>query len=327
MAPSLNENPADNAAPRPQAYFKNLTWLLMKNSGLPGHKFRAKFLELARDAQISQKDWCHDILQNIDSKTMFKLAPMNVSAEEYSKFIGLCESQLRPLYPRDKLPDQSTAQGEKLGSSSLLDSSTPLPEVSKPNARVMKHSGRSSNQNMVNGYDGVPANSNDLDFSVRFTALSKTDSESLGFLDYSSYAILMNRQLLMTARPNVVVGSENRRAIRMPDGSKLMEVGATVGRDTMDKPVRVAGFEADGRPFFETFPEFVVRGEDGKRVFRIGYDANGKPIHGLFDKDENFEGIYEKGYIWSKPTERFDGYIKIGDLVDNDKGLPVDDMR
>ncbi|KAF7877440.1 hypothetical protein EAF04_001117 [Stromatinia cepivora] len=327
MAPSLNEHPADNTAPRPQAYFKTLTWLLMKNAKLPDYKFRAKFLELAQDAQISQKEWCDDILDKIDSKMMFKLAPNNISAEEYSRFIGLCESQLRPLYPRDKLPDQSTAQGGKLGSGSLLDSSTPIPKVSKPNAGVMKHSHTSPNQNMIHGYDGVLENNNDLNFSVRNPALLKTDPESSGFLDYSKYAILMNRQLLMTARPNVAVGSENRRAIRMPDGSKLMEVGITVGRDTMGKPVRVAGFEADGRPFFETYPEFVVRGEDGKQVFRIGYDANGKPIHGLFDKDENFEGIYEKGYVWSKPTERFDGYVKIGDLVDNDKGLPVDDMR
>ncbi|CAD6448975.1 e29baf13-a43f-487c-8f7c-419e101569bb-CDS [Sclerotinia trifoliorum] len=305
MAPSLNENPAVNAAPPPRVFFEKLTWLLMKNSGLPDYKFRAKFLELAKDADISQKDWCHAILQKIDSKKMFKLAPMRISEEELSKFIGLCERQLRPLYPPDKLPDQSSAQYEKLGSSSLLDLSTPLPK----NPKLLSE------------------NSNDLDSLVRIPTLLQTDYMSSEFKDHARHAILMNRKVLMTARPNVAVSSKNIVGICFHDSSILTKVGDTAGYDTMGRTVCVAGFEADGRPFFETFPELIVRSEDGKRVFRIGYDANGKPIHALFDKYGNFEGIYEKGYIWSKPTERFEGYIGTGNIGDNDKGLLVDDMR
>ncbi|APA15856.1 hypothetical protein sscle_15g106260 [Sclerotinia sclerotiorum 1980 UF-70] len=314
MAPSLNENPTVNAPRRPRVFFEKLTWLLMKNSGLADYKFRAKFLELAKDAKISQKDWCEDILEKIDSKKIFKT--MRVSPEERSKFIGLCERQLRPLY-----------SPEKLGSSSLLDLSTPLPKNLKPWPSVIGQRYMSLNQKIVPEYDVVSENSNDLDSSVRLPTLSQTDYMSSKFKHSAKHVILMNRRVLMTARPNVAVSSKNKIGICFHGSNILMKVGYTAGYDSMGKTVRVAGFEADGRPFFETSPELVVRSEDGKRVLKIGYDANGNPIHARFDKYVNFEGIYENGYIWSKPTERFEGYVGFDDLGGNDKGFLVDDMR
>ncbi|EDN93405.1 predicted protein [Sclerotinia sclerotiorum 1980 UF-70] len=238
---------------------------------LADYKFRAKFLELAKDAKISQKDWCEDILEKIDSKKIFKT--MRVSPEERSKFIGLCERQLRPLY-----------SPEKLGSSSLLDLSTPLPKNLKPWPSVIGQRYMSLNQKIVPEYDVVSENSNDLDSSVRLPTLSQTDYMSSKFKHSAKHVILMNRRVLMTARPNVAVSSKNKIGICFHGSNILMKVGYTAGYDSMGKTVRVAGFEADGRPFFETSPELVVRSEDGKRVLKIGYDANGNPIHARFDK-------------------------------------------
>lgn len=345
---------------KPQKNFDIHTYDLMKNWSL-GHKsFANSFFELAWEEGISLSEWRDDIMAKIDTGIMFNINPSQFPLTEYSRFIELCCRIIRPLkLPGDDIDNEMIANPppnfDTYTQQLMENVALKQKYIFRLNFLALARRFQISAVQWRN-YILARIDSKTLDMSNMTRAESKRfiylcscfladikldtipydiseflvpqeSAEDLaklgrfdGLSDSDKRVILINRQLLMTVGPNVV--EENRRGICNPGEDEAMKVGDMVGRDTRGSFVYVAGFEEDGRPFFEILPELLDHDIDGNEVYKIGYNADGRPITGIFDR-EKFLGFHERGHIWINLKECFEYYVSIDDLVGNDKGLLV----
>ncbi|KAI9642635.1 hypothetical protein NHQ30_009440 [Ciborinia camelliae] len=272
--------------------FDTYTRLLMENTNvwsISFNQFLKTFNKMTKDAEISAKEWRENISAHLSSQTLINLAPIDLPPKRLERFVTHCQNLVhKPKY------------GDK-----------------KSTIKVVQEG--SIERTNISEYRGGPM----IWEKCAGGPFKTSPGEKPKF---HKDRLLTKPRVFMNSRPGVAVSSWNKRGIILFGGSKSMEVGDEVICDAEGKTVRVSGFEGDGRPFFEIDPVLVTHDLNKKEVWKMGYDANGKCIDALFDECGELEGIYEGGYVWSKSTKTYDGYIRIDQLVDNDKGLLVDDV-